>query len=300
MGAREIEEFLTHLAVRDHVAASTQSQALNALVFLYKRVLEIDPGRLDAVRARRPRRLPVVLSREEVRRVLRSVEGCQGLYSLMAQVMYGSGLRLMECCRLRVKDIDLSRRQLLIREGKGDKDRVVMLPRGLQEGLTRQVDQRREVHERDLARGIAFVPLPHALARKYPGAVKELGWQFVFASDRISQDPITGNWGRHHVHESALQRAVSIAARKAGLRKRATCHTFRHSFATHLLERGVDLRTVQELLGHEDVSTTMIYTHVMTHGAAGTTSPLETLAEITPEELGAAIAATRSLASSNR
>jgi integron integrase len=231
MGAREIEEFLTHLAVRDHVSASTQTQALCALVFLYQEVLELEVGSLDAVRARRPARVPVVLSRAEVRALLEAVDGCQGLYRLMSQVMYGSGLRLLECCRVRVKDMDLARGQIIVREGKGNKDRVVMLPRSLQAALARQVEQRRELHERDLSRGVAYVPLPDALARKYPAAVRELGWQYLFASERLSQDPRTGNWGRHHVHESAVQRAITQAVRRAGLTKRASCHTFRNASA---------------------------------------------------------------------
>lgn len=296
MGGREIEEFLTHLAVRETVSASTQTQALCALVFLYKEVLSIDIGNLDAVRAGRSQRLPVVLSRAEVRLVLEAVAGCQGLYRLMTQVMYGAGLRVLECCRVRVKDLDMVRSQIMVREGKGNKDRVVMLPRAVRAGLARQLEQRRELHERDLARGLAYVPLPDALARKYPAAVRELGWQYVFASDRLSQDPRTGNWGRHHVHESALQRAVTEAVRRAGLSKRASCHSLRHSFATHLLERGVDIRTVQELLGHKDVSTTMIYLHVMEKGVAGTASPLDSLAEASVEEIAAAVAATRELA----
>jgi integron integrase len=296
MGGREIEEFLTHLAVRDHVSASTQTQALNALLFLYQQVLQLELPRLDVVGARRPRRLPVVLSRAEVRRVLEGIEGYGGLYALMGRLMYGTGLRLMECCRLRVKDVDWQRRQIIVRQGKGDKDRVVMLPRVLRADLEREFAKRQRVHDRDLERGIAHVPLPDALERKYPNAVRELGWQFLFASRQLSRDPRSGKIGRHHVFEGALQRAVTAAVRRLGFTKRISCHTFRHSFATHLLERGIDLRTVQELLGHKDVSTTMIYTHVMDKGVARTASPLDFLDEATPEEVSAAVAASRQLA----
>jgi integron integrase len=295
MGAREVSEFLTHLAIEGHVSVSTQTQALNALVFLYRQVLEIDLGRLDAVRAHRPRRLPVVMSKTEVRQVLAAIEGYDGLYPLMTRLMYGTGMRLMECCRLRVKDVDWQRGQILIRQGKGDKDRVVMLPKALRADLEKQLQIRRMRHERDLVRGIAHVPLPDALARKYPNAVRELGWQFLFASRQLSRDPRTGKIGRFHVHENALQRAVATAVRQHGFTKRVSCHTFRHSFATHLLERGVDLRTVQELLGHKDVSTTMIYTHVMDKGVSRTASPLDFLDEVTPDELTAAVNATRGL-----
>jgi integron integrase len=296
MGAREIEEFLTHLAVTETVSASTQTQALNALLFLYQKVLGVELPRLDAVRARRPRRLPVVLSRPEVRQVLDAIDGFDGLYRLMGRLMYGTGMRLMECCRLRVKDVDWQRSQIIVRQGKGDKDRVVMLPKALRASLDEQLQSRRAVHDRDLARGIAHVPLPDALERKYPNAVKELGWQFLFASRQLSRDPRSGKIGRHHVHENALQRAVTVAVRRLGLVKRVSCHTFRHSFATHLLERGVDIRTVQELLGHKDVSTTMIYTHVMDKGVSRTASPLDFLDELTTEEMAAAVAATRQCA----
>jgi len=297
LGPRHIEQFLTHLAVQGHVSASTQAQALNALLFLYRQVLEIELPRLDAVRAKRRRRLPVVLSRAEVRLVLDAVTGCDGQYTLMTQILYGAELRLLECCRLRVKDVDLARAQILVRQGKGDKDRIVMLPRALRPALERQAQARRQLHERDLGRGLAYVFLPDALARKYPSAARELGWQYLFASRQLSRDPRTGKVGRHHVHENALQRAVTEAVRSTGLTKRISCHTLRHSFATHLLERGVDIRTVQELLGHQDVNTTMIYTHVMEKGVAGTPSPLDSLVEVTPEEIQAAVQATRNLES---
>jgi integron integrase len=308
MGGPEVQEYLTHLAVKEGVAASTQNQALWALVFLYQQVLEMELQRLDAVRARRPQRLPVVLSRPEVRLVLEAIEGYEGLYQLIARLLYGSGLRLFEGCGVRVKDLDLGRGQLMVREGKGNKDRVVMVPRALRAELEQQVEARRILHEKDLARGIAHVPLPDALARKYPNAVRELGWQFLFASRQLSRGPLTGKIGRFHIHDNALQRAVTAAVRRVGLTKRASCHTFRHSFATHPSPRpspargegvmgGVDIRTVQELLGHKDVSTTMIYTHVMEKGVARTASPLDFLDEVTPEEQAAAAAATRGLAS---
>jgi integron integrase len=291
LGAPHVERFLTHLAVEGHVAVSTQTQALNALAFLYKQVLEIDLGPLHAVRARRPERLPVVLSRPEVRRLLEGVTGCHGVYPLMAQLLYGTGLRRLECCRLRVKDIDLERGQVLVRGGKGDKDRVVMLPRRLRPALAEHLRQRQLLHARDLADGVAGVWLPDALARKYPQAPREWGWQFIFASDRLSRDPRSGRRGRHHVHEAALQRAVHQAAQQAGLAKPVGCHTLRHSFATHLLEMGYDIRTVQQLLGHKDVSTTMIYTHVMEQGVAGVRSPLDLLDDLTAEDVAAALGA---------
>jgi integron integrase len=293
MGAAEINAFLSDLAVRGRVSASTQNQAFNALLFLYRAVLEAEPGRLaGVVRARRSRRLPVVLTRDEVRAVLAGLTGVPHLAGLL---MYGAGLRVLECLRLRVKDVEWDRGELVVRQGKGDKDRVVMLPRSLRPELEKQLQERRVLHERDLCRGIAYVPLPAALARKYPQAVQELGWQFVFASRQLSRDPRSGRLGRHHVHENALQRAVAQAVRSTGFTKRISCHTFRHSFATHLLERGCNLRTVQQLLGHKDVSTTMIYTHVMEQGVAGVASPLDDLDPVTPAEMAAALAATRAL-----
>jgi integron integrase len=295
MGAAEVEQFLTHLAVHGQVSASTQNQAFHALLFLYQQVLEIDLGRLDAVRARRPKRLPVVLAAAEVAAVLEHVEGANGVFRVMARLLYGCGLRLLECCQLRVKDVHLARGQIVVRGGKGNKDRVVMLPRSTRADLQWQLDQRGQLHQRDLARGVARVDLPHALERKYPGAAQELGWQFVFASRQMSRCPRTGRLGRHHVYPAALQRAVAVAGRSAGLRHPIHCHTFRHSFATHLVERGVDIRSVQQLLGHESLETTMIYTHVARQGVTSVPSPLDTLADLRPDAVQAALDATRQL-----
>jgi integron integrase len=299
MGAGEIEQFLTDLAVRGRVSASTQNQALNALVFLYSQLLGMELGRFEAVRARRPKRLPVVLAVEEVASVLERVQGGDGLFQLMARLLYGCGLRLMECCQLRVKDVQFSRGQIIVRSGKGDKDRVVMLPRSARAGVEAQLENRRLLHERDLARGVARVALPDALERKYPRAAQELGWQFVFASRQLSHCPRTGRLGRHHAYPASVQRAVAQAGRAAGLSQSIHCHTFRHSFATHLVECGVDLRTIQVLLGHESLETTMIYTHVARKGPAGVTSPLDLLAEVQPEKVEAAVAATQQARTAN-
>jgi integron integrase len=292
MGAAEVSQFLTDLAVRGRVAASTQNQALNALVFLYRQVLEIDPGRLNLVWADRPKRLPVVLAAGEVAAVLDRIEGAGGVFRLMARLLYGSGLRLAECCRLRVQDLHLARGQIVVRAGKGNKDRVVMLPRAAAGDLDRQLDWRRRLHERDVARGVARVELPYALERKYPRAAQELGWQFVFASRQLSRCPRSGRVGRHHVHPGSVQRAVAEAGRAAGLDRAIHSHTFRHSFATHLVERGVNLRTIQLLLGHESLETTMIYAHVASKGVSGVTSPLDLLSDLTDEDVRAAVAAT--------
>jgi integron integrase len=246
MGAAEVSRFLTDLAVAGHVAASTQNQALNALVFLYKQVLEIELGRLDHLRSTRPARLPVVLSRGEVKNLLEAIVGMAGLFRSIAEMLYGTGMRLMEGCRLRVKDIDLARNQLFIRGGKGDKDRVVMLPKKLRSVLAERIEIRKETLQQDLVRGIDWVELPDAIERKYKNARRELAWQFVFASRQISTDPRTGNRGRHHVHPGAIQRAVSLAVKKVGITKKAAPHTLRHSFATHLLEMNYDIRTVHE------------------------------------------------------
>jgi len=273
MGAVEIETFLTHLAKEDNVSASTQNQALNALLFLYRSVLKIDLAiPIHALRAKRSEHLPTVLSKEETAQVL---SGVQGLHQLMAKLLYGSGLRLMECLRLRVKDIDFEQFQIIIREGKGEKDRATMLPASLVQPLKHQIDFVRKIHERDLAQGYGSVELPFALARKYPNADKEFAWQYIFPSDRLSADPRNGITRRHHVDPSGLQRAVRAAAKLANLDKPVSPHTFRHCFATHLLEAGYDIRTVQELLGHKDIKTTMIYTHVLNRGPKAVRSPLD-------------------------
>lgn len=279
LGAAEVEAFLTYLAVERRVSASTQNQALSAVLFLYVHVLNMQLSSFDAVRARRSRRLPVVLSRDEVAQLLEAVDRLETdePYGLMARLMYGAGLRLMECCRLRVKDVDLVRLQITVREGKGDKDRMVMLPRSLQTPLAEQIRRRAELHERDLRRGLGRVALPDAFDVKDTGAATSLGWQFVFASRQLSGDPRGDERRRHHVHEAAVRRAVTLCVDGLGWTKRTSCHTLRHSFATHLLEAGYDIRTVQDLLGHADVSTTMIYTHVSQQGVAGVRSPLDAL-----------------------
>jgi len=273
MGRVEVERFLSHLAVDRSVAPSTQNQALSAILFLYKEVLEIELEWLQEVtRARQRERLPVVLTRDECRAVLARIDGELGL---MARLLYGSGLRLMECVRLRVKDVDLARRQLFVRQGKGGKDRVTVLAAGVVDPLSRQIERVRSIHEQDLSRGFGGVYLPNALDRKYPRAPFEFGWQYVFPSSRLAKDPRSDRVGRHHRHEKSLQRAVKKAVRAAGIDKPASCHTFRHSFATQLLEAGYDIRTVQELLGHTNVNTTMIYTHVLNRGGRGVLSPLD-------------------------
>ncbi|WP_409745963.1 integron integrase [Rehaibacterium terrae] len=273
MGAREVEAFLTRLATRDKVAASTQNQALAALLFLYREVLgEQLPWMENIRRAKRPERLPVVLTRAEVAALLGELSGRAWL---MAALLYGSGLRLMECVRLRIKDVDCERRELIVRDGKGGKDRRTMLPAALVEPLRAQMAEARRVHAADLAAGFGAVWLPDALARKYPNAPREPGWQYVFPARERSRDPRDGQIRRHHVDEQALQRAMKAAVRRAGLAKPASCHTLRHSFATHLIEDGYDIRTVQELLGHADVATTQIYTHVLNRGAGAVRSPLD-------------------------
>jgi integron integrase len=275
MGAPEVSAFLTALAVEHRVSASTQNQALSALLFLYRAVLGVDLPWLDeVVRAKRPQPLPVVLTRQEVHAVLREL---RGVSRLMAVLLYGSGLRLLECCRLRVKDVDLATNQIVVRDGKGRKDRVSMLPASIKEALTAHLERVRQQHQADLRQGAGWVELPGALGRKYRDAGREWGWQWVFPATRLYVDRVTGQRRRHHLHESVLQRAVKEAVRRAGIPKPATCHTFRHSFATHLLEDGHDIRTVQELLGHRDVSTTMIYTHVLNRGPAGVKSPADRL-----------------------
>jgi integron integrase len=273
MAELEVGEFLTDLARAGNVSASTQNQALSALLFLYKQVLKREIGWLNQVeRAKKPSRLPVVLNRDEVHKIFAHLHGTA---RLMAGLLYGSGLRLMECARLRVKDIDFAYARITVRDTKGGRDRVTMLPVSLAAPLQRHLQIVRTQHEQDVADGFGEVWLPNALARKYPNAAREWSWQFVFASSRISVDPRSKVKRRHHLDESALQQAVKRAVRAAGLSKPASCHTFRHSFATHLLENGYDIRTVQELLGHKDVSTTMIYTHVLNRPGIGVKSPLD-------------------------
>lgn len=273
LGEQEISAFLTHLAVSAKVSASTQNQALSALLFLYRDVLARDLEWLDGVvRAKRPVRLPVVLSRAEAAALLGHLHGVP---RLMASLLYGSGLRLLECCRLRVKDVDFDRREITVRDGKGRKDRVTMLPAGLAAPLAAQIERVRRQHAEDLRAGAGSVELPGALDRKYPRAAWEVGWQWVFPATRFYRHAETGRRRRHHLHESVLQRAVRQAALRAGIAKPATCHTLRHSFATHLLEAGYDIRTIQELLGHREVSTTMIYAHVLNRGGRGVRSPLD-------------------------
>jgi integron integrase len=268
-----VERFLSRLATEDHVAASTQNQALSSLLFLYGEVLGIRlPWMENVVRAKQQRRLPVVLSRGETAAVLRQLSGRD---ALMAGLLYGSGLRLMECMRLRIKDVDFERNEITVREGKGGKDRKTVLPASLREALRLQIEAARLVHARDLEAGFGEVWLPHALARKYPNAPRLTAWQYVFPASRRSIDPRDGRERRHHLDEKLLQRAVSSAARAAGIDKPVSPHTLRHCFATHLLESGSDIRTVQELLGHKDVATTQIYTHVLNRGAGAVLSPLD-------------------------
>jgi integron integrase len=273
MGAPEMEQFLNYLAVKRQVAASTQNQALSALVFLYREVLHKEFEWMEKLeRAKKPARLPVVLTELEVRQLMANLDGRNWL---MASLLYGAGLRLMECVRLRVKDVDFQYRQITVRDGKGGKDRVTMLPESSIEPLKQHLKRINVLHARDIAAGYAGVYLPFALERKYRGAGRQWEWQYVFPAKNRSLDPRDGKERRHHIDEKTLQRAVKYAARAAKLTKPATCHTFRHSFATHLLQSGHDIRTVQELLGHKDVSTTMIYTHVLNRGGRGVRSPLD-------------------------
>lgn len=275
MGPAEITQFLTTLAVERQVSASTQNQALAALLFLYREVLGRDPGWLDGlVRAKRPQRLPVVLTRQEVTALLGALGGVNWM---MAMLLYGAGLRLSECLRLRVKDVDFSRNEIVVREGKGNKDRVTMLPASVKEPLAAHLERVRHLHERDLAAGFGRVQLPDALARKYASASREWGWQWVFPASKICRDPRFGQPQRYHIHESVLQKAIHAAARQAGVIKPIGPHTLRHCFATDLLGAGYDIRTVQELLGHREVTTTMIYTHVLNRGGRGVVSPADRL-----------------------
>jgi integron integrase len=277
MGEPEVTQFLSWLAVRRGVSAATQNQALAAIFFLYRDVLDIDLGWLDGLtRARQPRRLPVVLSRVEVSRILSQLRGPTWL---VAALLYGAGMRLLECLTLRVKDIDFGRHQILVRRGKGGKDRVTLLPGLVEERLRAQLSRVRAQHRIDLARGHGYVELPGALALKYPEAGRQLAWQWVFPATRIYTEGSTGERRRHHLHETAVQKAVHRAVLRAGIDKPATCHTFRHSFATHLLEDGYDIRTIQKLLGHSDVRTTMIYTHVLNRGPGAVQSPADSLSD---------------------
>ena len=273
MSDQEIRAFISSLATDNNVSASTQTQALCAILFLYRDVLKTGLQFIEGIeRAKRPKRLPVVLTRQEVSAVLNQLSGT---LRIMASLLYGSGLRLIECLRLRVKDIDFNYRQITVIDGKGSKDRVTMLPAALAEPLKRHLVRVKFLHEEDLLEGFGEVYLPYALDRKYQNAAREWAWQYVFPAAKRSTDPRTGKQRRHHVSERALQRAVNDAVRKAKIAKAASCHSLRHSFATHLLEAGYDIRTVQELLGHKDVSTTMIYTHVLNKGGKGVRSPLE-------------------------
>ena len=280
MGEAEITRFVSSLAVRGRVSASTQNQALSAVLFLYREVLRRKLEWLDGiVRAKSAPKLPVVLSREEVRAV---VEQLDGLPWLMASLLYGAGLRLLECARLRVKDVDFARHEIVVRQGKGGRDRRTMLPAGLRPHLQVHLEAVRRQHDDDVRRGAGWVELPYALDRKYPNAGREWAWQWVFPATRKYVEPVTRQRRRHHLHESVLQRAVKIALIRSGVAKPASCHTFRHSFATHLLEDGYDIRTVQELLGHRDLRTTMIYTHVLNRGGHGVVSPADRLGLIHP------------------
>jgi integron integrase len=273
MGREEIETYLSHLATKRKVAASTQNQALSAILFLYRTVLEKpNDFRIDAVRARRPKRVPTVLSREEVRSILGSMVG---VHSLMARLLYGGGLRSSECARLRVKDIDFALHQIVIRDGKGAKDRLTILPESIMLQLQAHLDRVRLLHRHDLSQGFGATYLPYSLARKYPGADREWIWQYVFPSRRLTLDTTNSAARRHHMSTSSLQKAVRSAVKLCRVDKRVSTHTFRHSFATHLLEDGYDIRTVQDLLGHKDVKTTMIYTHVLKRGGLAVRSPLD-------------------------
>lgn len=275
MGKKEIEGFLSHLASNGKVSASTQRQALNAIVFLYRDVLDQPiQGEIAPVRAKRHSRVPVVMTQEEVQRVLREMNG---IHLLMAKLLYGGGLRLMECVRLRIQDLDFGKSLLYIRAAKGGKDRATLFPKAIHGELKQHLDKVRRLHEQDLGEGQGDVYLPEGLARKYKGAAKEFRWQYVFPSKSLSTDPRTGKVQRHHVLESGLQKAVKVAVDRAGIDKRVSCHTFRHCFATHLLENGVNIRVVQELMGHADVKTTEIYTHVMQKDISAVVSPLDHL-----------------------
>ncbi|MBV6394356.1 MAG: Tyrosine recombinase XerD [Anaerolineales bacterium] len=274
MGAEQIRQFITHLVVERQASASTQNQAISAIIFLYRNVLnlQLDQSLLDFTRPKKGKRVPVVLSKEEARAVIAAMKPP---YKLMAQIMYGAGLRLMECLRLRIKDIDFDNHRILVYDGKGGDDRVTMLPDSMIAPLRQHIERVQLLHKKDLAKGLGTVYLPGALEKKYPAAGKDWLWQYIFPASTLYADPATGHTRRHHIHETALQREIRTAAKIAQLEKRVTPHTFRHSFATHLLQSGYDIRTVQELLGHKDVKTTMIYTHVLNRGGLAVKSPLD-------------------------
>ena len=272
MGRPEIEAFLSHLAVEQKVSASTQNQALNALLFLYRDILKQPFDGLDCTRAKRPQKMPVVLTKSEIQRLFNAMEGTS---RLLARLLYGTGMRLMEAIRLRIKDVDFEKHQIVIRDGKGMKDRVTMLPESLARDLAVHLEGVKQLHEADLRKGLGQVYLPFALQQKYPNAGREWYWQYCFPAKSLSEDPRSETVRRHHISENGLQKAVKDAVRKANILKPASCHTLRHSFATHLLENGYDIRTVQELLGHKDVATTQIYTHVLNKPGLGVRSPLD-------------------------
>jgi integron integrase len=274
MGAKEIERFLSHLVVEGKVSAATQRQALNAIVFLYRNVLHSEPGLIEPIRSRKRRKPPTVLTQPEVRQLL----GCmEGTHRLMAQLLYGCGLRLMECIRLRIQDVDFGQGRVFVRGGKGNKDRTVILPEAVRSVLSEHIGRVEVLHGRDLREGFGEVYIPESISRKYPNACRETGWQYVFPAKKRSIDPRSGKEMRHHVKESGLQKAVKSATAKAGIRKRVGCHTLRHSYATHLLENGMNIRMVQELMGHANVETTEIYTHVMSKDLDQVGSPLDFL-----------------------
>lgn len=273
MDETHVSEFLTYLAVKRNIASSTQNQALSAILFLYRHVLKKEIGWInDVERAKKPSRIPVVFTKTEAEAILNRLEGSKWI---MASLLYGAGLRLMECLRLRVKDIDFEYNQIIVRDGKGQKDRITMLPHTAKDPLDRHLGKVKAIHENDLKNGFGRVYLPYALSKKYPNANQEWGWQYVFPSTKLSKEPRTGMIMRHHIDQSVLQKAIKSAIKNAGITKHGSCHTLRHSFATHLLENGYDIRTVQELLGHKDVSTTMIYTHVLNRGGNAVRSPLD-------------------------
>jgi integron integrase len=273
MGKAEIESFLAHLVIQRNVASSTQNQAFNAILFLYDQVLEAKmPDDIQAIRSKKPARVPTVMTHEETHKMIAVMSG---VHRLMAKMMYGCGLRVLECLRMRVKDIDFALNQIVVRDGKGKKDRITVLPDGIKADIEIHLQYVKRIHQQDLCRGFGRVYLPNALERKYPSANKQWGWQYVFPSKSLSIDPRAGAKRRHHMHESGIRKAIRQAAKMCGIIKPVGCHTLRHSFATHLLMDGYDIRTVQELLGHKDVSTTMIYTHVLNRGGRGVVSPLD-------------------------